>query len=1006
MKNQFSKVEKYLSLLNDARWTNIKKTEGISICPCGYKKGNTPPPTAEFVPFENGSLWGDGTDSHVWFRFPCIEANENTFLKIETERGGWNVDNPQFIAYLDGKMKQGLDTNHREIYLGDTNAKEITLYAYTGAKVSQARLYADFRELVPEVNELYYDIRFPFELISCMDAESAEYAHILYMLYKSVSLLELYDIGSKEFLASVKRADEYIKNELYGNYTRTPVSKAVCIGHTHIDCAWLWTLKQTREKVQRSFSTVLELMRHYPEYKFMSSQALLYKYLKEEAPEVYDQVADKIAEGRWECEGAMWVEADCNLTSGESLVRQILYGKNFFKKEFGVDNRVLWLPNVFGYSAALPQILRKSGVDWFVTSKISWNDTNEIPYNIFSWRGIDGTEINSYFLTANDSKNWCINNSKKYRLASTYNATTEPRQAYGAYERHKQKHLNDEALVTFGYGDGGGGPTAEQLELALRGAAGIAGAPQTKIEFAGDFLSRLEGRIKNNPDLPRWEGELYLEYHRGTYTTAAKNKKNNRQSEFLYLDAELLSSIAKELFGDEIPKAKLHEGWEDILTNQFHDIIPGSSIGEVYEQCESDYAHIKEIGASIVSGTREKIAAAIDEKHGYVIFNPHSFEGSGLVKVEGRSAYVSKIAPKGYTATANLSFDNHVKIIGKTVETDALSVIFNDAWQIISIYDKANRRELLNPNSVGNQLRVYADFPDKYDAWEWKEYSTHEYRVIDAVSSIEAVDDGARRGIKIVRPYMSSVITQTVWFTDKDTYIEFETEVDWHEHNQMLKVAFPVDIHTDKAIYEIQFGTIERPTHTNTSWDAAKYEVCGHKYADLSEGNFGISLLNDCKYGHDIHDGVMMLSLLRSPTYPNPESDQGVSCFTYGIYSHKGQLKDCETARLAYYLNYPMVALKAIGSVDTIPDSFSTIGINSDHVICETVKEEEQGSGTILRLYEHKNIRDRIIINIGLSATKAYLCDMMENELCELPITDGKMTLDVKGFEILTVKLK
>ena len=1006
MKTQFKKVARYLSLLEDARWTDIKEAENISMCYCDYKKGHTPPDVSQFTPFENGSEWGKGSDSHAWFKFPCSLSGENLFLKISTDRGGWNVDNPQFMVYVDGDMRQGIDVNHRELYLGKNNAKEIRLYAYTGAKTNTARLYVDFRQLVPEVNKLYFDLVYPFELISCLDPDSAEYAHILYILYKTVSMLELYDIGSEEFIASAKCADEYIQNALYEGYTGAPVSKAICIGHTHIDCAWLWTLKQTKEKVQRSFSTVLELMDRYPEYKFMSSQALLYKYCKEEAPEIYRGIAEKIKERRWECEGAMWVEADCNLTSGESLVRQILYGKNFFKKEFGVDNRVLWLPDVFGYSAALPQILRKSGVDWFVTSKISWNDTNEMPYNTFSWRGIDGTEINSYFLTAYDSKNWCANNSKKYRHASTYNATTEPRQTYGAYERYKQKQLNDEALVTFGYGDGGGGPTAEQIEYAIRGNKSIHGAPQTKIEFAGDFLKRLEAKIENNPDLPTWVGELYLEFHRGTYTTMAANKKNNRLAEFIYTDAELLSTIAKMLFGDDFPKEALHEGWEDILTNQFHDIIPGSSIEAVYDQSKLDYEKIHGIGNNIINAVKEKIASSVNAASGYIVFNPHSFEGNGMVKVDGKSAYVQNIAPKGYSVTKAFCLENSVKFKGNKVDTDSLTVTFDDSWQITSIYDKRYGRELLKSGAKANELRVYADYPNTYDAWEWQEYSIKDYRTITAVSSVEMVDDGARRGIKIVRPYMHSTISQIIFFRDNITLIEFETEVDWQERHQMLKVAFPVDIHTDRATYEIQFGTVERPTHKNTSWDVAKFEVCGHKYADISEGNYGVSLLNNCKYGHDIHDSVMLLSLLRSPTYPNANADRGAHSFTYALYPHGGQLKDCDTAKLAYYLNYPMTVVKATGKSSSIPESFSALAVNSDHVICETIKEEENGTGTVIRLYEHKNIRDRIELSLGLSVKEAYLCDLMENELCSLPVNCGKIHLDIKGFEILTVKLK
>ena len=516
MKNQLKKVKKYISILEQNRWKDIVKTNDLTVCPCGYKKGNTPPPPESFRPISYGGTWGDGIDSHAWFHFTVNEVNENTYLGIQTDKKGWDANNPQFIIYANGMQKQGLDTNHRQVYIGDLTAPvEVYLYAYVGMVSESAAILTDKRELVPEVNGLYYDILYPLQMLDYLDTESAEYAQILYFLYKAVSKLELFEIGSKEFIVSVNEAREYLNTEFYGDYCRPQTSKSICIGHTHIDCAWRWTLDQTREKVQRSFATVLELMRLYPEYKFMSSQALLYKYLKEESPELYAEVAKQIKERRWECEGAMWVEADCNLSSGESLVRQVLYGKNFFKNEFGVDNRVLWLPDVFGYSAALPQILRKCGVEWFVTSKISWNDTNRMPYDTFKWRGIDGTEINSQYITAQDASRGPT------RTGTTYVGKTNATMIAGAYKRYSQKHLSDESIVTFGFGDGGGGPTAEHLELARRGAKGIPGSPEVKIEFAGDYLKRLEKKIENNPDLPVWHGELYLEFHRGTYTTMA-----------------------------------------------------------------------------------------------------------------------------------------------------------------------------------------------------------------------------------------------------------------------------------------------------------------------------------------------------------------------------------------------------------------------------------------------------------------------------------------------------
>ena len=573
--------------------------------------------------------------------------------------------------------------------------------------------------------------------------------------------------------------------------------------------------------------------------------------------------------------------------------------------------------------------------------------------------------------------------------------------------RYTQKYLHDEALLPFGYGDGGGGPTAEHLELIERGSKGVPGAPNVKIDFAGNFLRRLEKAIEGRTDVPSWQGELYLEYHRGTYTTMSRNKRNNRQCEFLYTDAELLGCTANALLQTPVPKADLHHGWEMILTNQFHDIIPGSSIGEVYEQCDVDYATIRAIGESVGENARGDIAAAIDASHGYVVFNPHSFHTAGYVKVNGKTALTKKPVPsKGYLATNDFLFENGVQMDGREVETDRLKVVFDECWQIRSIYDKNARREVLKRSSVGNELRVYVDYPDSYDAWEWQSYSREDYRVITDVDEIRVVDDGARKGIRIVRPYSHSKITQTVWFYDGTTRIDFETVADWHEHHQMLKAAFPVDVNTDKATYEIQFGTVERPTHTNTSWDCARFEVCAHKYADLSEGDYGVSLMNDCKYGHDIHDGVMQLSLLRSPTWPNPEADQGEIPVTYSLLPHEGTIRDTDVAKEAYYLNYPMVAFEAKGKEDRLPTAFSAVALSAENVICETVKQAEYGDDTIIRMYESKNRRTELMVTLGIPASRVFLCDLMENELEELTLDENRVTLPVKGFEIVTLRVK
>ena len=996
MNNQYRKVKKYLDLLKNRRWENITPIEEIGILPCDYKTDNTLPDPALFSPFAKDEIWGNGYDTHAWFHFTLPACGKDTFLHARTNHHGWDANNPQFLVYLNGRIVQGLDTNHLEVMLEAGKPTDVYLYGYVGNEHDRAMLFADTRVLNTEVDGLYYDLLIPCEALSFLDKESDEYAQTLYHLWRAVSMLDLFDFNSPEFLTSVTQARRYMAKDFYEGYCTEQKMTTVCIGHTHIDCAWKWTLKQTREKVQRSFATVLELMRRYPEYKFMSSQAFLYKNLKEEAPALYEEVKERVREGRWECEGAMWVEADCNISSGESLVRQVLYGKTFFKKEFDVDSRVLWLPDVFGYSAALPQILKKCGVDWFVTSKISWNDVNRMPYDTFAWRGIDGTEINTHFITAQND------DGKSSQRYTTYVCNTHAPMVKGTYKRYAQKQLHNEAILTFGFGDGGGGPTAEHLELIRRAKHGIPGMPNAKIDFAGEYLKRLEAKIDGNKLLPRWQGELYLEFHRGTYTTMARNKKNNRQSEFLYQNAELYGAVAGKLAKHPFPQDELHRGWEMILTNQFHDIIPGSSIKEVYDQSDIDYAEVKAIGEKSLHDAQNAIASSISADEGYVIFNPNAHGGRAAVKVDGKTVYATNVAPKGYTTCKSFITDNHVKIDGKTVETDIYRVTFDDAWQMISIYDKRCDREVLKEGEIGNELRIHADYPDTYDAWEWQAYEREEYKTLTAFSSAEIVEDGIRRGIRLVRPHMSSTVTQTVWFYDDAERIDFETVADWHDRHQMLKAAFPVDINAEHATYEIQFGSVERPTHFNTSWDQARFEVCAHKYADLSEGNYGVAIMNDCKYGHDIHDGLIQLSLLRSPTDPNPEADQGEIAFTYAICPHVGKLTETQIVKEAYELNNPPTAIPACGTTTVLPLTFSAVSVDCDNVIFETVKPAEEGSATVLRAYESKNARTKTTVKIGFDASHVYLCDMMERIIQEIPVKDGAFTYEFKGFEIAT----
>ncbi len=1010
MQSQLRKVKSYLKILDQNRLRQIQKITDVEIAPSEYKAAGERPDPAAFVPFETScERWGKGYDKHAWFRFsveiPQINEGEEYLIRVYTDRGvtGWNSDNPQFIAYIDNQIAQGLDTFHHELFFKTSGKHEVLLYAYTGTRPCSPTLELELYRRHLLMEKLYWDIKIPTDSLELQDQNGYAYANILKHLHRAVSLMDLYEIDSEDFYTSLQAVSDYMDHEFYEKFcspAKDGEPTVIGIGHTHIDCAWFWTLKQTREKVQRSFSTVVRLMEEYPEYRFMSSQALLYQNLKEEEPTLYEKVKELIREGRWECEGAMWVEADCNLTSGESLVRQVLYGKRFFKQEFDVENRVLWLPDVFGYSAALPQILKKSGVEWFVTSKISWNDTNQMPYDTFLWKGIDGTAINTYFLTAQAKTP-----GQPPKCTATYVANNTPAFMVGTYERYQQKELNNETITTFGWGDGGGGPTREEFESARRLSKGIPGIPTFKHDFAGNFLSRLEKKIENNPRLPVWQGELYLEFHRGTYTAQAKNKKNNRQSEFLYLNTELLCSMQKLFLDSKFPKEELHRGWELLLTNQFHDIIPGSSIRDVYEQCEIDYATIREIATPQLDAAAAALAAQIDKKNGYVVFNPNPTIGNGIVRVGDTCAYVENIPAKGYLATNAFKTDNRITLSETACEGKFFKLTFDANMNLVSIYDKRNKREVLRSGAIGNELRIYADHPDKFDAWEWVDFSLESYRTLTDVQSVEEIRDGARAGLRILRQHNKSTVAQTIWLYDDIDRIDFDLDVDWHERHQAMKVAFDVDINASRATYDIQYGSAERPTHKNTSWDKAKYEVCGQKFADFSEGNYGVALLNDCKYGYDIHGTCMMLSLLRSPTHPDPEADQGRMTCTYSLYPHKGAADLPTIYEHAYAINNPLTAVAATGDADRIPASFAMTSCDQRNILCETVKEAEDSDAHIFRYYECSNSRTPATLRFGFDVKQVVLCNMSEEPIRELCVTDNAVELDFGAFEIHTLKV-
>jgi len=957
-----------------------------------YKKNNTPPgPDAGWKCFEKDSRIG-GIDEHYWihFRLDAIKANENHQLRLSLKtgrEGQWDPTNPQGLIFLNGKTTQGIDINHTWIPLEYDTEYDVYIYFYSGMVGGLFDLNIELIETDTLIEQLYFDINVPLMCLDQLPRESYDYIRTRDCLDRAVQLLDLRDVYSQDFYDSISKTREYLKTEFYEGICGESEAVVSCIGHTHIDVAWLWTVDQTREKAQRSFATVNNMMEHYDDYVFMSSQPQLYQLAKESDPELFEKIKQRVKEGRWEVDGAMWLEADSNLTSGESLVRQLMYGKKFIKDEFGIDSDTLWLPDVFGYSGALPQILKRAGVNKFFTAKISWNDTNKLPHDVFMWQGIDGTEIFA-------------------SLINGYVQMLEPKDIYNSWKDFKDKSITNNTLVTFGWGDGGGGPTYEMLENHKRLKYGIPGMPKTVIEKEGKYFERVQKDFEKNSDMlknnAKWVGELYLEKHRATYTTVAKNKKNNRRSEFALLEAETLSILDKLINNAQYPKQELSDYQRNVLLNQFHDIIPGSSIKEVYDVTDVEYRNILNGTRNIIDDKLRKISDNIKTDGGIFVYNPTPCDISAVVEVDNKQIYAENVPAHGWKVVEENPVDMGITVNDYTIENDLIKVTFNDKYEIISVYDKECRREVIADNGIANRIEIFEDYPYDFDAWEICDYYTQKMWVADDVTEFEKLENG----IKIKRLYGKSTITQIIKLNKNSKRIDFKTTVDWHEDHVLMKAAFPVDIHSNTATYEIQFGNVERPTHKNTSWDNAKFEVCAHKWADLSEGNYGVSLLNDCKYGHNVDGNVMKRTLLKAATYPYAEADKGMHEFTYSLYPHSGDYKSGNTIDEAFALNVGLEAIKVDKNDGVLPQEYSLINTDMENVIIETIKEAEESEDIIVRLFESYNQKASGKIVTGFDFKKVYACDLLENVERELSHNGREIELNIRNFEIVTLKFE
>lgn len=1008
--NVEERIEKVVSLLSG--WRLVKKEflpvlytdevvdkQVLPTCFSGWKTFDAP-----YTIYEQ--------DKYFWFKASFTIKRQNpdqkAYFYLDTgidPRFVSSTIRPQGLLYLNGKLIQGVDINHGDVLLEDGDYEAYLLF-YSHTFIKQLTLDFSVRYEDGKISALYYDLSVAFQGLKLLALNSNERMESLAVIEKTLNLLDFRKPYSAEFYSSISLAREFFKENYYDKLCGSRYTVNL-IGHTHIDVAWMWDLYQTKQKVERSFATVLKLMDEYPEYRFFMSQPQLFDFLKVRNPELYARVKEKILQGRWEVDGSMWLEADCNLTSGESLTRQILFGKKFFKEEFNVDCKTVWLPDVFGYSASLPQIMKKSGVENFITAKIGWNDVNRMPYDAFIWRGIDGSEVFAYFLSTCECNPRAGVFDQTY---TTYTAPINPMYVLGTWNRFQQKEYTDTVIMSYGWGDGGGGPTREDLEVQKRLEKGLPGIPNAKIESLNKSISTIKDNFfKNSKSLarvPTWNGELYFEYHRGTLTSVPRVKMNNRKGEFALLNAEFFGSIANILCKKDYPKTLLDENWKLLLLNQFHDILPGSSIADVYKDSREQFDIIFSQTAGVVDGGISTLSNAVKTDGGLMVFNSNGFTASGTVLVGGKTRIVEDIPALGYKVVNLSEQKTAVKVGDKVLENSYYKITFNQSGAITSLFDKTAKRELVKSGRVLNEFKCYQDTPYQYDNWEMTPYHFQNVWAVDSPAEFESIFDGDRAGFIIKKPYISSLITQKVFlYEDGIDRIDFVTDVDWKEKNQLLKVLFPFDLTADKARFDVQFGHVERAIHSNTSWDSARFESAGQKWVDLSENDYGVALLNDGKYGFGSLDGELSMTVLKSGGFPFDGASDDIPTFTYSILPHQGQGVNGGIVEKSYLLNRPLFGVEvAKNDGGILPAEFSVMDCQTKGVIFEALKLSESGDGYIARAYEA--YKERKVVTLAIpNAKKVAICDLSENEIENLTVNGGKVQFTIKPFEIITLKI-
>ncbi|MDM7830061.1 alpha-mannosidase [Cellulomonas edaphi] len=949
----------------------------------------------EYRPVEVGLAWG-APWSTTWFRVtgevPDGWPVAGTAVELVIDLG-FNKDNPGFQAEglvwrTDGTTIKGVSPFNQAVPWSDGTSIDVLVEAAGNPNIASnfGFVPTPYGELAtagtePQyelrcvdvalrdvaVWELWQDLTALVGLMKALPATSTRRAQLRHGLDRVVD-----EVDPEDVAGSAEAARELLR-PLLDAPAAASAHQVVAVGHAHIDSAWLWPLRETVRKCARTFSNVLALMDEDPDFVFACSSAQQYSWMKQFYPDLFDRIRKKVAAGQFVPVGGMWVESDTNMPGGEAMARQMVAGKRFFLEEFGVDTQDVWLPDSFGYSGALPQIVRSAGSRWFLSQKLSWNDTDRMPHHTFTWEGIDGSSVLTHFPPVD-----------------TYNSDLSAKELLHTEANFEEKGVAGSSIAPYGWGDGGGGPTREMVASAHR-FENLEGAPRVELGSPNAFFERTEQQFEHPPV---WTGEMYLEFHRGTYTSQARTKQGNRRTEHLLREAELWAATAAVQNDTDYPYDELETLWHTALLHQFHDILPGSSIGWVHRQAEETYAKAAaELDALIDAAA----SSALGSGDTPFLLNaaPHVRQGvAPLAAAEPQPAEGDPVRlvrePDGTVRVQNGLIDVHLTAGG----------------QIDSLRDLVADREVIPAGALANLLQLHRDLPAKWDAWDIdKEYRRVATDLLGA-DSREVVEESADAVVvRTTRDFGESRLVQEITFRRGSAAIEIVTDVDWHERQKLLKLAFPLAVQADRSAAETQFGHVFRPTHANTSWDAARFETCAHRWVHVGEAGYGVAVANDSTYGHDVtrtpgaKGTVVRLSLLRAPIFPDPEADQGRHRLTTVLHPGANIAAAIEDG---YRTNLPARVVRGARAVEPL------VTVSNPAIVVESVKLAEDRSGdVIVRLYESLGGLARGTVVPTFAVAGARTVDLLERavEVPEADVSDAGVTLALRPFQIVTLRL-